>query len=152
MSRSKEKIDFCDDANHPDAGTEIIGVVDFDSPPGAMPLWYEQVKRLPENKRRELAERVLERIRLTKPDAYASIKKMKMPRIGFVPEITYTLISGDDQERQADWIHAFGSQTLLFWCKQGGFGIFINENLDYDDTILNRTRGNPKQTLRGFTG
>jgi hypothetical protein len=155
MSRRKvEKIDFCDDSDAPDSGVEMITAVDFDAPPEQLPLWYAQMKELSASKRAELTQRVLARIKKAKPEAYAFIKSMRCPLVGFMPSVQYTLAAPDARgaDLEVDWIHALGSTTLLFWCKQGGFGFFINENLDYDDTVLNKTRGNSKQRLRGFTG
>lgn len=155
MSRRRvEKIDFSDDPNAPDSGIEMIAAVDFDAPPDEMPLWYAQMKQLSASKRAELTQRVLARIKKSKPEAYQFLKSMRCPLVGFMPSVQYTLATPDARgtDLQVDWIHALGSTTLLFWCKQGGFGFFINENLNYDDTVLNKTRGNPKQVLRGFTG
>jgi hypothetical protein len=73
--------------------------------------------------------------------------------VGVTPRIVYTLAdSSDGESLDVSWIHSFSMTTLLFWCDQGQFGFFVNPNLDFNETVLNKVKGNPKTSLKGFTG
>lgn len=140
----------------PDSNIEVADHVEVDldsSSPPEVVLWYQQLLKLGEKKRREIAEKALERIKASKPDAHEFIRKFGCELVGICPQIDYTLIFEKDGELDVTFQHPFSMPTLLYWCESGGFGFFINANLAYNDTVLNKVAGNKvDKGIRGFTG
>jgi hypothetical protein len=119
--------------------------------PHEIALWYQQFVNLPEKKRKEIAEKAMMKIQDAKPDTYQFIKKFKCELVGVSPRIEYSLVDRREGDLEGTWIHSFSLPTLLFWCPDGKFSFFVNANLDFNDTVLNRQKGNKKQQLKGFT-
>lgn len=135
-----------------DENVDFTIEIDESADPSKLPPWYVQMIELEDDVRSVMQARALSWIKETKPKAHDFIKKFDCEFVGFIPQISYTLPTSDEGESDVTWIHSFSIPTLLFWCRDGGFGFFINANLDYDDTVLNKIKGNIKQKLRGFTG
>lgn len=124
-----------------------------EAPPAeALPLWYEQFLKLPDSKRKQIIDKVLNFIKERNKAGYDFIKNTKSELVGVSPRIVYTLASEKEGDLDISWIHAFSMATLLFWCEQGKFGFFINPVLRYNDTVLNNIEGNKKNKVKGFTG
>lgn len=127
--------------------------LDESADPSELAPWYKQVLQLPEKKRLEISEIALRRVKEAKPEAYNFIKKFNCHLVGLCPSIDYTLLKKSDGDLDVTFIHAFSMPTLLYWCADGGFGFFVNANLDYNDTVLNRVSGNKRDdSIKGFTG
>lgn len=133
--------------------TEVLSdviEVHHDTDPEALPLWYEQFLGLPDATRKRLADLSLKQIKESKPAAYEFIKTFKCELVGITPNIAYALCSSKEGDTSVSWIHAFSMPTLLYWSADGEFGFFINANLKFNDTVLNKL--NDKEHVRGFTG
>lgn len=104
------------------------------------PPWYDQLLQMDEDKRIAAHKLALENLKKSKPDTYKFILENKLEFVGFMPNIEYTL--PDDREKSLDitYIHDFSQYTLLYWCKQGRFALFVNASLKYN-----------ADGLRGFT-
>lgn len=128
--------------------------IEHSGDPNDFPLWYKQFSELDEKKRKKFAELALKRVKAAKPEAYEFIQKFRCELVGISPNISYALIKDEGPDSlSVTWVHGFSMPTLLYWCKQGGFGFFVNANLDYNDTVLNRVEGNKVDpTIKGFTG
>ena len=120
-----------------------------ESDPQVFALWYKQFLGLPEKTKKEIIEKALIRIQDTKPDTYQFIKKFKCELVGVSPRLEYSMPKSQDGD--VTWIHSFSMPTLLYWCPEGGFAFMVNANLDYNDTVLNRQKGNRKEGIKGFT-
>lgn len=126
--------------------------VDFkEHSPEDYPLWYDQFAKLPEKAKKDIAHTALKRIASTKPEMADFIRKMRCELVGLCPRIEYILADEREGETDVTWVHGFSIPTLLYWCKEGKFGFFVNANLDYNDTVLNKVNGNKRQSLKGFT-
>lgn len=126
--------------------------IDDKTPPEDLAPWFKQFLKLDTKKREAFAQKVMDRLYSEKKEAYEFIRKFNCELVGISPRIVYTLVDAPDGELDVTWIHSFSMPTLLFWCKQGGFGFFVNPNLNYDDTVLNKVKGNKQQSIKGFTG
>lgn len=130
--------------------------VDYDESkivPDAYAPWYEQFMQLSQSNREKIAKEAMRRIENEKPEVAYFLEKVGYELVGIQPRVEYALITetkGDPID--VTWIHSFSMPTLLFWCKQIKAGLFVNANLDYNDTVLNKVSGNKRQSLRGFTG
>jgi len=134
-----------------DIGTFTVDV-DESKDPHAWPLWYQQFMRLSESQRAKIADRAISILKDTKPETYEFIKQMKCELVGLSPRVEYAMVKGDASELEVTWVHSFSGPTLVYWCELGKFSLQVNGVLDYNDSVLNRIEGNPKSTLRGFTG
>lgn len=125
---------------------------DEDADPSELAPWYKQFMKLDEKKRRHIAESALLQVKVAKPEMYQFIKKFGCKLVGITPRIEYACLNKGDGDLDVTYIHSFSMATLLFWCDAGKFGFFVNANLDYDDTVLNRVKGNKKdRSIKGFT-
>ena len=116
-------------------------------------LWFKQFLLLSEEKRRKIKDKVLSSLKEYKPNTYKFILKFKCELVGLCPKIEYALLNSNEGEINCTWIHHFSGPTMLFWCDEGEFGFFVNPNLSYNDSILNKIEGNKQDSLiRGFTG
>ena len=120
--------------------------------PHELAPWFEQLLKLDERKRRALKDKALELIQKSKPEAYDFIRKFKCELVGFCPRVEYTMVEDRMNDIDITWIHPFSIPTLLYWCKQGQFGFFVNANLSYNESVLERVPGNKVEDLKGFTG
>jgi hypothetical protein len=96
------------------------------------PPWYNQLIRMDEKTRLKAAESALEKIKKAKPDTYEFLKKFDMELVGFMPNVAYTMPDDSEDALNVTYVHDFSQSTLLYWCKKGGFGIFVNASLDYN--------------------
>lgn len=129
--------------------------IEFDSAefdPAHFAPWYRQLMQLDEKRRKEIAQEALKRIRASKPDTYRFIVDMKCKLVGICPAVEYTLLTKDEGDLDVTFSHAFGIPTLVYWVPRGKFAILVNANLEYNDTVLNKIKGNKKESIRGFTG
>ncbi len=94
-------------------------------------LWYKQLFRVSEDKRKELHALALEKIKEAKPDAFEFINKNGCKLVGFMPNVTYTMPDDSDGEMQTNYLHDFSQVTLVYWCEGGGFAFFINASLSW---------------------
>jgi len=134
-------------------GEDLMIEVDETRDPNEWPLWYDQYSKLDESKKKAMAKRALEQIKEAKPETYNFIQKFKCEIVGVSPRVEYALSNSNEGDTNVTWVHSFSMPTLLFWCPAGAFGFFVNPILDFNDTVLNKIDGNPKQRgLRGFTG
>jgi hypothetical protein len=124
--------------------------MDESEEPGSVP-WFDQFLKLSDSKRRQIIDRLKGQIKAKKPEAYNFIKNTDAKLVGVMPQVSYALRDSKENDGDITWVHGFSMCTLLFWCEKGGFGFFINPNLDYNDTVLNKVEGNRKQSLKGFT-
>lgn len=135
-----------------DLDGEIVETTHKEIDPREYPLWYKQLFSLDSKKRKQIVATLLESIKKEKPEAYKFIKSTGCKLVGVQPRIEYAIMDSSEGDTSCTWIHGFSMSTLLFWCDEGGFGLFINPILHYDDTVLNKISGNKKQNIRGFTG
>lgn len=128
-------------------------LIDFDDSrdPHEFPPWYTQFLKLPEKKRLEMVNRALEKVKAEKPETYSFIDKFSCELVGVTPRIEYALCKSSEGDLDVTWVHGYALVTLLYWCADGGFGFFVNANLEFNDTVLNKVKGNEKQKLKGFT-
>lgn len=147
-ARKNPEIEFITENNE----SHVIDHVDNEDP-HEVALWYDQALKLDDKKRLAQVRMAMRQIKQSKPDTYEFIQKFNCKIVGIIPRVEYALTGQDGkQDLNVTWIHSFSQPTLLFWCEKGGFGFFVNAVLDYDNTILNNIKGNPKNSLKGFTG
>ena len=134
-------------------GTDDFIEINENADPTEFPLWYKQLMQLDEKRRKEIVVKALERIKEAKPATYKFIKENKCKVVGLSPAIEYALIDKAEGNLDVTWIHGFSLPTLLLWHPAGEFGFFVNANLKYNDTVLNKIKGNKvDKNIRGFTG
>jgi hypothetical protein len=104
------------------------------------PPWFTQLLKMDEDTRIKSYQKSLQRIKEAKPDAYEFITKFRLEFVGFMPNLAYSMPNDSEDSLKVTFVHEFSQNTLLFWCNQGQFAVFINPSLKYND-------GN----LRGFT-
>lgn len=127
--------------------------IDENADPTEFPLWYKQMMKLPQKKRQDIVNVAMVRIKETKPETYKFIKEHRCRVVGLCPAIEYALVDKSEGDIDVTWIHGFSLPTLLFWHPKGDFGFFVNANLKYNDTVLNKIKGNNvDKNIRGFTG
>lgn len=140
----------------PETDIDIDETLDVDvesSDPRGVAPWYAQLLKLDARKRKAVVDTALKRIKESKPEAFEFIRKFDCELVGITPGVEYTLVSDAQGELEVTFVHPYSMPTLLYWCKQGGFGFFVNANLEYNDTVLNRIAGNKvDKGIRGFTG
>ena len=134
-----------------------LGDVEITAPevvdPNSFSPWYDQLLKLDNEKDRvRIYNWTMKQLEKQKPEAARFIRDNNCILVGFMPKVEYTLIKESDGELRAMWSHDFSIATPLFWSKKKKCGIFTNALLDFNDTVLNKIRGNPKQRLHGFTG
>lgn len=120
--------------------------------PTSYPLWYQQLFSFDDKKRKQIIVSLLKSIEEAKPEAFEFIKKNECKLVGLMPRVEYALMSSKEGDTGCTWIHAFSQYTFVFWCENGGFGLFINPVIEYNDSVLNKIPGNTKQSIKGFTG
>lgn len=146
--KKNPNIDFITQDN-----TEINVEHKYSDDPHETALWFDQLMKFDEKKRLAIVRSAMTKLKSAKPEMYDFIKKFNCQLVGISPRVEYTLSGKEGSEDlEVTWIHSFSQPTLLFWCKAGGFGLFVNSVLDFDDSVLNNIKGNPKSSLRGFTG
>ena len=117
-----------------------------------LPSWYQQFLELDTKDRKKLVSKVLALIQKSNPEGYNFIKNSGAELVGISPRLEYALIEGASDDTDITWLHAFSMPTCLFWCEKGKFAFFINPNLRHNQTVLDKVSGNPKSSLKGFTG
>lgn len=105
-----------------------------------VPPWFKQLTELDEPFRKNAVAQALARIKESKPDAYKFITENRCELVGFIPNVVYTMPHDEEDNLDVKYLHDFSQYTLLYWCKQAGFGFFINASLKYN-----------AGGLRGFT-
>lgn len=131
---------------------ELIEIPSDEFNPTQFAPWYQQLMNLDEKSRRQIVAVALKRIQDVRPETYRFIKKFGCKLVGITPSLEYTLTKAHEGELDITFSHAFSMPTLLFWCPAGKFFIQVNANLEYNDTVLNKIKGNKKQSIRGATG
>jgi hypothetical protein len=96
------------------------------------PKWYKQLLKMDEETRKRAVEFTLSKIKEAKPDAYKFIEQFNLELVGFMPNLSYTMPDDGEGNLAVTFVHDYSQYTLLFWCKQGGFGMFINPSLNYN--------------------
>lgn len=130
-------------------------VIEFDpeADPTLLPPWYQQFLKIDEKKRKLIAERALSRIKVEKPKTFTFIKKLRCELVGVCPRVEYAVLNKHEGDLDATYIHAFSGPTLVYWCEEGSFAFVVNVNLAYNDTVLNKVKGNRRDgSIKGFTG
>lgn len=94
--------------------------------------WFKQLIKMDERTRLSAAAEVLKLIKEAKPEAYEFIMKFDLELVGFMPNVSYTMKDNREDSLDVTFVHDFSQKTLLYWCKQGGFGVFINPSLKYN--------------------
>lgn len=131
---------------------EVLSVDYIDNrDPSEFPPWYVQFIKLSDDKKKAIVDRAMAQIKEAKPDLYSFIRKFKCQLVGVQPNLQYALTSARDGNTEVTWVHAFSLPTLQFFCPEGKFGLFVNANLDFNDTVLNHIEGNRSQKVRGWT-
>lgn len=131
---------------------EVIEI-DEDMNPAELPSWYKQFIDLPEDVRKKVIRKAWDYLKEAKPDTYEFLKAQRCRMVGVIPQVAYALCKEDEGDIDVTYIHSFSIPTLLFWHPAGEFAIMVNANLKYDDTVLNKIRGNKRdKDIRGFTG
>ena len=116
------------------------------------PPWYKQFLNLDEADRQEIYKIAMKRIEKEKPDTYKFIKKFRCKLIGISPRAEYSIVGEKEGEVNVTFVHAYSMPTLLFWCPAGEFHFSVNANLKYNDTVLNKIKGNKiDKNIRGLT-
>lgn len=127
--------------------------IDEDVSPSELPSWYKQFIDLPEKTRKLIVSRAWDHLNETKPDTYEFLKGQRCKLVGVAPSVAYALCKEKDGDIDVTFIHSFSIPTLLFWHPAGEFAILVSANLKYDDSVLNKIRGNRHdKDIRGFTG
>lgn len=106
-----------------------------------LPPWYIQLMKMDESKRKKAAALALEHVREAKPEAYKFLEQFGCKLIGLIPNVSYTMPDDSEDSLDVTFVHDFSKYTLLYWCEQGGFALFINSTLAYN-----------KKGLRGLIG
>jgi hypothetical protein len=129
-------------------------IVDTDDAHGVTDYapWYKQLTKLDDQKRKEIIQKTLLQIKESNSDMYKFIKNNSCELVGICPEISYVLCDTKEGDTKVTFVHGFSMPTLLFWCERAKFAFFINPVLEYNDTVLNKQRGNKPEKLQGFTG
>jgi hypothetical protein len=96
------------------------------------PPWYSQLLQMDESKRIAAVKAALDRIKRAKPECAKFIEDFGCELVGFIPNVQYTMPDAQEQSLEITFVHDFSQGTLLYWCKQGGFGFFVNAGLDYN--------------------
>lgn len=96
------------------------------------PPWYVQLLKLDEPKRKRAVEMALAHVKEAKPDAYEFIKKFDCKLIGFIPNVVYSMPDDSEDSLDVTFVHDFSKYTLLYWCEQGEFALFINSTLAFN--------------------
>lgn len=127
---------------------------DEDADPTEIAPWYEQFLNLPEKQRIEVVNKAMKLLEQSNPDTYRFIKKFRCKLVGITPRVEYALVKkSDGGDTDVSYVHSYSMPTLLFWCDEGKFHFSVNPNLDYNDTVLNRVKGNRRdREIKGFTG
>lgn len=99
------------------------------------PLWYKQLFKMDESKRIAAAKVALELIKKSKPDTYEFILKFGCKLIGFMPNVVYTMPDDSKGFLEINFVHKFSQYTLVYWCESGGFAMFVNASLKFDDNM-----------------
>lgn len=148
MAKKNPEIEFVTENNE----SHIVDHIENEDP-HEIALWFDQALKLDSPKRIKMVRSAMNKIKQNKPDTYEFIRKFECTLVGIMPRVEYAL-SGQEgkDDLNVTWIHSFSQPTLVFWCEKGGFGFFVNSVLGYDDSILNKIKGNPKTSLKGFTG
>lgn len=130
-------------------------VIEFDeeADPTKLAPWYDQLLKLDEKSRAAVASKAMKLIQNSKPETYKFIKKFGCKLVGITPRVEYALLKeGEVGDMDVTYVHSYSMPTLLFWCDEGKFHFSVNANLDYNDTVLNRVRGNVRdRSIKGFT-
>jgi hypothetical protein len=141
----KDSLSFDIEGNIVEATYKVVNPAEF-------PLWFKQLFSLSESKRKDIVKKMMKAVKESNPEAYEFIQKAKCKLVGVQPRVEYALIDSKEGDTSCTWVHGFSMATLLFWCEEGSFGLFINPVLKYDDSVLNKISGNKKQSIKGFTG
>lgn len=105
------------------------------------PPWYTQLLKMDESKRKKAVEMALSHVKEAKPDAYEFIKNYNCKLIGFIPNVMYSMPDDSEDSLSATFVHDFSKYTLLYWCEEGQFALFINSTIAFN-----------KDGLRGLIG
>lgn len=92
--------------------------------------------------------------------ALVNMLKRECKFVGFSPCVTYMMEKprrhGSWDDMRAQWVHPFGSPTMLFFHKKYPIAILANPNLRFDETVLSeidKNRGlREMRNLLGITG
>jgi hypothetical protein len=131
---------------------EIIDLERDEFNPGSFAPWYEQLMLFEEKKRLAICRTALKRLKENRPETYQFIKDGRCKLVGIAPSIEYTLVEKSEGDLDVTFSHAFSMPTLLYWHPKGKIAILVNANLEFNNTVLNKVRGNKSESIRGFTG
>jgi hypothetical protein len=93
----------------------------------------------------------------SKKEGEELIKELKKNYIliGFAPNITYVKHDGAKEDLKYQWVHPFGTPTLLYKHKKLPTLLLVNGNLDFNNSRLNKIDKNKSlelQSILGITG
>lgn len=73
--------------------------------------------------------------------------------IGFIPNVTYIKHNGTKEQLEADWVHPFGSPTLLYAHKTLPMLIIAGPDIMYNDSMIRAIKENQYgESVAGITG
>lgn len=130
--------------------------------------WYRQLIHATKKRRHQFVDLVLEGLKVFKngkPNKagqdFVKMLKKDCELIGFTPNVFYIKAgkkNGRDYaaDMKTQWVHPFGSHTLLYKHKKLPFLIITNQNLKLDDSRLSDISENTSlselQDILGITG
>lgn len=85
----------------------------------AYPSWFNDLSLLDESGRQIVSEKTLEKISETNPKGAKFVKDFQCELIGFVPRVEIRGFESEPQDMK------FDDPALLYWCKDGKFGVVI---------------------------
>jgi predicted peroxiredoxin len=128
--------------------------------PKAELTWVRQLRETSYSFRRKLVELLLDGVKEFKskknPDLgkqiCADIRSGKMDLVGIATCQPYIKVEGDENERQMEYVHAFGMPTLLYHVKDSPVFVLINPALRFNTNILKEVEKNGyDEIVKGIT-
>lgn len=117
--------------------------------------WTELFLKLPEKKRREWVEKLMDAVKKTQPEMYKVIRSEYIVA-GFSCNLGYILHekrSGlTDEDLGAIMIHAWGSPKLLLKHKKLPALLICGVDINLDKSVLDELKDNDNMDVLGFTG
>lgn len=113
--------------------------------------WCDTVAKSSPNFRKKLVSKLLKGISEMDEELADELQSSRFQLIGICPNVSYYRIKGENMDAQ--FVHPFGSPSLLYYMKDSPALIITNPSLRYNSSVLDEIKLNDYQDLvEGITG
>ena len=116
--------------------------------------WVEVLASSSPSFRKKLKNKILDGIKEFDGEIYKELNSSKFELVGICPNISYYRMDGKigSGELTSQWVHPFGTPSLLYYCKNSPILLITNPSLRYNSNVIKEVKlNNYNENVVGIT-